>query len=155
MLKQEIIDNKTTEEKESTDSAIDDLLADVAETDSTNVLATNPIMDRIVGYGYQGGPVMAQFATRDQEQITAYLNRSDVRRLLPADFRYIKFAWGKPLATGDVVELYALKSNRDDMPPLSGGVVVDATQSYDALGESCSIHANERIRCTHLGEYDW
>jgi SecD/SecF fusion protein len=134
LLKQEIIDNKTTEEKESTDSAIDDLLADVAETDSTNVVATNPIMDRIVGYGYQGGPVMAQFATRDQEQITAYLNRSDVRRLLPADFRYIKFAWGKPLATGDVVELYALKSNRDDMPPLSGGVVVDATQSYDALG---------------------
>lgn len=134
LLKQEIIDNKTTEEKESTDSAIDDLLADVAETDSTNVLATNPIMDRIVGYGYQGGPVLAQFATRDQEQITAYLNRSDVRRLLPADFRYIKFAWGKPLATGDVVELYALKSNRDDMPPLSGGVVVDATQSYDALG---------------------
>jgi SecD/SecF fusion protein len=134
LLKQEIIDNKTTEEKESTDSAIDDLLADVAETDSTNVLATNPIMDRIVGYGYQGGPVLAQFAARDQEQITAYLNRSDVRRLLPADFRYIKFAWGKPLATGDVVELYALKSNRDDMPPLSGGVVVDATQSYDALG---------------------
>jgi len=134
LLKQEIIDNKTTEEKESTNSAIDDLLADVAETDSTNVVATNPIMDRIVGYGYQGGPVLAQFATRDQEQITAYLNRSDVRRLLPADFRYIKFAWGKPLATGDVVELYALKSNRDDMPPLSGGVVVDATQSYDALG---------------------
>lgn len=134
LLKQEIIDNKTTEEKESTDSAIDDLLADVAETDSTNVVAANPIMDRIVGYGYQGGPVLAQFATRDQEQITAYLNRSDVRRLLPADFRYIKFAWGKPLATGDVVELYALKSNRDDMPPLSGGVVVDATQSYDALG---------------------
>jgi len=134
LLKQEIIDNKTTEEKESTDSAIDDLLADVAETDSTNVVATNPIMDQIVGYGYQGGPVLAQFATRDQEQITAYLNRSDVRRLLPADFRYIKFAWGKPLATGDVVELYALKSNRDDMPPLSGGVVVDATQSYDALG---------------------
>lgn len=134
LLKQEIIDNKTTEEKESTDSAIDDLLADVAETDSTNVMATNPIMDRIVGYGYQGGPVLAQFAARDQEQITAYLNRSDVRRLLPADFRYIKFAWGKPLANGDVVELYALKSNRDDMPPLSGGVVVDATQSYDALG---------------------
>jgi len=134
LLKQEIIDNKTTEEKESTDSAIDDLLADVAETDSTNVVATNPIMDRIVGYGYQGGPVLAQFAARDQEQITAYLNRSDVRRLLPADFRYIKFSWGKPLATGDVVELYALKSNRDDMPPLSGGVVVDATQSYDALG---------------------
>ena len=134
LLKQEIIDNKTTEEKESTDSAIDDLLADVAETDSTNVVAANPIMDRIVGYGYQGGPVLAQFAARDQEQITAYLNRSDVRRLLPADFRYIKFAWGKPLATGDVVELYALKSNRDDMPPLSGGVVVDATQSYDALG---------------------
>ncbi|MGC6401920.1 MAG: protein translocase subunit SecDF [Flavobacteriaceae bacterium] len=134
LLKQEIIDNKTTEEKESTDSAIDDLLADVAETDSTNVVAANPIMDRIVGYGFQGGPVLAQFAARDQEQITAYLNRSDVRRLLPADFRYIKFAWGKPLATGDVVELYALKSNRDDMPPLSGGVVVDATQSYDALG---------------------
>jgi len=133
LLKQEIIDNKT-ETSADADSTIDDLLADVAAADSTNVAAANPIMDRIVGYGYQGGPILAQFAARDQELISSYLNRPDVRKLLAPEFRYIKFAWGKPLATGDVVELYALESNRDNLPPLSGGVVVDAMQSYDALG---------------------
>jgi hypothetical protein len=30
--------------------------------------------------------------------------------------------------------LYAIQSNRDNQPPLSGSVVVDATQSYDQVG---------------------
>ena len=42
--------------------------------------------------------------------------------------------WGKPLSEGSVVELFALKSNRDNIAPLSGGVVVDALQTFDQLG---------------------
>ena len=33
-----------------------------------------------------------------------------------------------------MVELFALKSNRDNIAPLSGGVVVDASQTFDQLG---------------------
>jgi SecD/SecF fusion protein len=124
------IDNKEIQINKS--SAIDDLLADVVIKDSTQVI--NPILDRIVGSGYQGGPILAQFSSKDQEQITDYLNLPEVRRLLPNEFRYIKFAWGKSIPGSDVLDLYVLKSNRDNSAPLSGGVVVDAVQTYDAIG---------------------
>ena len=133
LLKQNIKEESVNEEKEV--DAIADLLADVVEKDSTDLNLPNPILDRIVGYGFQGGPVLAQFAKKDQELISSYLDRSDVRKLLPPQYRYIKFAWGKAEANGEVTELYALQSNRNGDPPLSGGVVVDAMQTYDAVGK--------------------
>ena len=57
----------------------------------------------------------------------------EVRRLLPRDYRFTKFLWGKVDQDG-LTSLYAIKSNREDTSPLSGGVVVDASQSYDAVG---------------------
>ena len=121
------------EEKDAA-SEIDDLLADVASTDSITTPAQNLILDKIVGQGFQGGPVLAQFAARDGEEILGYLNQPDVRRLLPTEYRYVRFALGKADADSDVVELFALKSNRDNRAPLSGGVVVDAIQTFDQLG---------------------
>ena len=115
-------------------SEIDDLLADVATQDSIAAPTMNPIFDRIVGQGYQGAPVLAQFATRDSDLIMSYLDQPEVRKLLPSEYRYIRFAWGKPTADGNVVELYALKSNRENAAPLSGGVVVDALQTFDPVG---------------------
>jgi len=130
------ISSKTTSvdngEKDES-SEIDDLLADVASQDSI-VQTKNPILDRIVGQGFQGGPVLAQFNARDSNLIMGYLNQPEVRKLLPSEYRYIRFAWGKPLSEGSVVELFALKSNRDNIAPLSGGVVVDALQTFDQLG---------------------
>ena len=133
LLKQNIKEESVNEEKEV--DAIADLLADVVEKDSTDLNLPNPILDRIVGYGFQGGPVLAQFAKKDQQLISTYLDRSDVRKLLPPQYRYIKFAWGKAQANDGVTELYALQSNRNGEPPLSGGVVVDAMQTYDAVGK--------------------
>ncbi|MDC0133036.1 protein translocase subunit SecDF [Flavobacteriaceae bacterium] len=124
------------EEEKDDASEIDDLLADVSAQDSISVSGSNPILDRIVGQGFQGGPVLAQFASRDSELILDYLNQPQVRKLLPSEYRYIQFAWGKPVANSDVVELYALKSNRDNLAPLSGGVVVDALQTFDQVGNA-------------------
>lgn len=115
-------------------SEIDDLLADVAATDSIAPPTSNLILDKVVGQGYQGGPILAQFAARDGETILGYLDQPEVRKLLPAEYRYVRFALGKPDADSDVVDLYALRSNRDNRAPLSGGVVVDAIQTYDQLG---------------------
>ncbi len=110
------------------------MLADVASTDSISAPSQNLILDKIVGQGFQGGPVLAQFANRDGEEILGYLNRSDVRRLLPAEYRYVSFVLGKPDVDTDVIELFALRSNRDNRAPLSGGVVVDAIQTFDQVG---------------------
>ena len=123
------VDNDEKDES----SEIDDLLADVASQDSI-VQTKNPILDRIVGQGFQGGPVLAQFNRKDSDLIMGYLNQPEVRKLLPPEYRYVRFAWGKPLSEGSVVELFALKSNRDNIAPLSGGVVVDALQTFDQLG---------------------
>ena len=123
--------NNTVEDEKS---SIDDLLADVEAQDSTSIVSINPLLDLIVGYGFQGGPVLAQFASKDSEKVMGYLDTPEVRKLLPRNLRYTRFAWGKPEQNSEIIELYALKSNRDDIAPLSGGVVVDAMQSYDMSG---------------------
>ena len=136
LLKSQVEASKDTSSDSKDDiSKIEDLLADVSSQDSI-LSSSNPILDRIVGQGFQGGPVLAQFASRDSDLILGYLNQSDVRKLLPSEYRYIRFAWGKPITDSDVVELYALKSNRDNKAPLSGGVVVDALQTFDQVGNA-------------------
>ena len=45
-----------------------------------------------------------------------------------------------------VVELYALKGNRDNKAPISGGVIVDATDTFDQMGKPCCFYANEWSR---------
>ena len=136
LLKSQVkVSKKISPDEKDDISKIEELLADVSPQDSI-LSSSNPILDRIVGQGFQGGPVLAQFASRDSDLILEYLNQSDVRKLLPSEYRYIRFAWGKPITDSDVVELYALKSNRDNKAPLSGGVVVDALQTFDQGGNA-------------------
>ena len=132
-----LIEKGVNENKVETEeaSAIDDLLADVEAKDSATVAAGNPLLDLVKGYGYQGGPVLAQFAKKDRNTVMAYLDLPEVRRLLPQQFRYVEFAWGKEQQGSEIVDLYILKSNREGVPPLSGGVIVDALQSYDQVGQ--------------------
>ena len=66
--------------------------------------------------------------------MNAYLNRPDVRSLLPSELRFTKFLWGISDETNNLIDLYAIKANRQNLPPLSGSVIVDAAQSYDQLG---------------------
>jgi len=133
----ELLKGVVTAEKEKTSeetSEIDDLLSDVAAQQDSVSTVTNPIYDYVKGAGYAGGPVLLQTAVKDQPTLEAYLNRSDVRALLPADLRFTKFLWGIPDTQTDLVDLYVIKANRANQPPLSGSVIVDATQSYDQLG---------------------
>ena len=131
------------EETETESSEIDDLLADIETPDSTALANRNPVLDLIRGYGFQGGPVLAQFAVKDQETVMAYLNNPEARKLLPPKYRYARFVWGKPAANSEIADLYALQSNRNNEAPLSGGVVVDAVQSYNQVGlPSVSMQMN-------------
>jgi SecD/SecF fusion protein len=118
---------------ESSESDIDDLLSEVEQSSDSIRNSSNPLLSLVRTFSYQGGPILARFLPRDQEQVDSYLSMSEIRKLLPRDYRYTKFLWGKVDEDG-LTSLYAIKSNRDDLPPLSGGVVVDASQSYDAVG---------------------
>lgn len=138
----DIVSPKTeTEEQEpqdsedATDSTIDDLLGD-ATTDSTAVATVNPIFDLIRGQGYQGGPIIARFEIKDKEIVLDYLNQPEVRALLPAEQRYVKFVFGKPEKDSEIIGLYALIGNRDNIPQLSGAVVTDARNQFGPTGQS-------------------
>ena len=106
--------------------------------DSINV-EKNPLLDLIIGTGFQGGPVLAQFNQKDKELVNEYLSNPRVRQLLPPSKRYTKFLWGLPDTESNIVDLFVLKSNRRDLPPLSGSVVVDASQSYDQFGNPAVV----------------
>lgn len=117
------------------------LLATKKDKDAAATESKGPIADKIVGQG--GGAMLIVVDSKDANTITEYLNRPAIRALLPANQRYVKFAWGKPVVNIDektkketeTVALYALKSNRDNVAPMSGGVIVDAGDTFDQMGK--------------------
>jgi SecD/SecF fusion protein len=134
--------NATTPEvKTVTNDSIKDMLADKANDSVTAKTGGNPILDKFVAQG--GGPILGVVSVKDTAKINSYLKRADIRSLLPADKRFAKFVWGKPTITKEektkkdveTFELYALKGNKDDVAPLSGGVITDARDTFDQLGK--------------------
>ncbi|WP_242093077.1 protein translocase subunit SecDF [Aestuariivivens sediminicola] len=131
---EDLADTEPQDEEDAQDAAIDDLLGE-AETDSTAVANVNPLLDLIRGPGYQGGPIIARFELKDKETILDYLNKPEVRALLPVEQRYAKFVFGKPENNSEIVDLYALVGNREDIPQLSGAVVTDARVNFGPTGK--------------------
>jgi len=135
-VKQDTEDAEPQDEENATEDKIDELLGEAA-TDSTEVDLTSgrPLISLIRGGGYPGGPVIASFEIKDKEAVLEYLNKPQVRALLPAEMRYVKFAFSKPEKNSELVDLYALKSNRDNTPELSGAVVTDARHTFGQTGK--------------------
>ncbi|MGV9003584.1 protein translocase subunit SecDF [Flavobacterium sp.] len=117
------------------------LLTDKATDSAAVKKGNNPLFDKLVSQG--GGPILAIVNAKDVEAIDGYLKRPEIRALVPADKSNVKFAWGKPNVVTDpktkkdteTVELYVLKGNRDDAAPLSGGVIIDARDTFDQVGK--------------------
>jgi len=131
IVKDLVDEENKLDEKEKTTSEIDDLLADVEVKADSLSMDKNPLLDLIISTGYQGGPVLAQVYEKDLATVDSYLNNPKVRQLLPASKRFTKFLWGIPDPETKIVDLYIIKANRNNIPPLGGGVVVDASQGYD------------------------
>jgi SecD/SecF fusion protein len=129
-------DAKTQEDStQATDEdSIDDLLENAEAEEETAETGENPIFDLIQGTGQQGGPVIATFQLKDTTTVGNYLRMPEIKSLLPAEQRYAKFVWGKPIKDSDLIDLYALKTTKSGTPDLSGSVITDATQTYDQLG---------------------
>ena len=127
-------------------SEVEELLG----TDNDSIaIEKNPILDLIQGQGYAGGPIIAMFNSKDRNIISEYLSQPDIKSLLQPSQRYAKFLWGIPQMSEDgeeLVELYALKGNRENIPQLSGSVITDARQSYsvDGITPTVSMQMNSK-----------
>ena len=125
---------------------IDDLLG--ASADSTQV-------DQKMLFSYLS-PMQAQLSSTigyakvlDTATVNSLLNSKEIRELLPNELRYVKFLWDyKSLSTksqtanadenfeaNELVALYAIKSNRNDIAPLEGDVILDASQVFSQLNK--------------------
>jgi SecD/SecF fusion protein len=134
---------KTTEKTEAVkaEDSLTKLLTDKSSDSAAAKKGNNPLFDKFVSIG--GGPILAIVNTKDTATVSGYLKRPEIRSMLPGDKRFAKFVWGKPTSVTDektkketeTVELYALKGNKDDAAPLSGGVIVDARDTFDQMGK--------------------
>ncbi len=139
------VSEKTVAVKETAAPAKKDsltaLLTDKKADSATAKKGNNPLYDKVVSGG--GGPVLLVIAQKDTAKVNSYLKRADILSLLPSDKRFAKFVWGKPTVitdektkkTSETFDLYALKSNREDKAPLSGGVITDARDTFDQAGK--------------------
>ena len=132
---------KTTEDKAVVNDSLKAMLGNKSKDSvSKNTADLGPLKSRMT---YGGGPVLGVVAAKDTAKVGEYLRRADIRNLIPADKRFAKFVWSKANVSVDpktkkesqTFELYALKGNKDNVAPLSGGVIVDARDTFDQLGK--------------------
>ncbi len=126
--------------KEETE--LDSLLSDVTADSLDLGVQVNPLFGKLLPPNPNGN-AMFSVSIKDTAAINSYLKMPEIIRLLPADIQFTKFAWERP-ANGDVeiLDLYALKSNRENEPRISGDVVSDARDTFENGKPAISMTMN-------------
>ena len=124
-------DSKVAEinSRESQDE-VEALLENAADSLSN----TNPLLSKLIAPA-PGSNAFVRAAVKDTAEIGGYLRNNEVKALLPAAVKFTKFAWQRVGEDAEIVELYALKSNREGLPRISGDVVSDAQDTFDQFGK--------------------
>ncbi|MDX6746572.1 protein translocase subunit SecDF [Polaribacter sp. PL03] len=124
---------------------IDDLLG--ASIDST-VVNQKMLFSYLSPMQSQLSSTIGYAKVLDTATVNNLLNRKEIRDLLPNELRYVKFLWDyksfstQPAGTdnsdfeaNELVALYAIKSNRNDIAPLEGDVILDASQVFSQMNK--------------------
>jgi SecD/SecF fusion protein len=84
-----------------------------------------------------GGPILGEASVSDTATINSYLKKPEIKSLLTNNLQFIRFAWGKADAKSgkEVTQLYALKTNRENVAPLAGNVITDAVADFGQNGK--------------------
>ena len=132
-------------------SEIDELLGEVK--DSIDTQAANPLFTvmypSIPQNQNQRSSAIGTASVRDTATVNKYLAMKEVRDLLPDDMTYAKFLWdAKPIENTEVINLYAIKSNREDIAPIQGDVVTDARQEFSQIGARAEVSMSMNSRGT-------
>ncbi len=124
-----LVESTTEDSIDKEESEIDSLLSDVTQDSLDLAAESNPLFEKLQlsGPGYSVGIA----SIKDTAEVGAYLRMPEIRRLLPADVQFTKFLWERPTSDSEIASLYALKSNRDNEPRISGDVVSDARDQFD------------------------
>ncbi|MCF6278718.1 MAG: protein translocase subunit SecDF [Flavobacteriaceae bacterium] len=142
----ELFGSDATEEvKDSTKTAtIDDLLGEESLADS---IATPKKLNILSEYlkinGTNNDPryvssVVGYAAKSDTARVNEFLGMKEIKALLPNELRYVKFLWdAKP--NGEILALYAIKGNRENVAPIEGDVIDDARQGFDQFGSNPEV----------------
>ncbi|MEN8790423.1 MAG: protein translocase subunit SecDF [Flavobacteriaceae bacterium] len=117
------------EEEIKEESEIDSLLSDVTQDSLDLAQERNPLFEKLQlsAPGFAVGIA----AIKDTAEVGAWLRMPEIRRLLPSEVQFTKFLWERPTKDSEVAALFALKSNRDNKPRISGDVVSDARDQFD------------------------
>lgn len=133
LKKTEKVEPAVKETKSS--SKLNDLLVDKSKDSASNAKGNNPLFDKLMPL-QQGGSIIGMIATKDTATVNAYLKRTDIKSLLPANLADVKFLYGKVKdEEAEAVEVYAIKGNRTNVPPMSGSVLIDAADTFDQMGK--------------------
>jgi len=138
-----------TETKQDTTTVKDeigDLLGEVSDSIATKKVNNlfSVLTPSVPQAENQVSSVIGTAKVADTATVNSYLARKDVRAVLSNDMKYAKFLWdAKPFtstvtATGENIQLiylYGIKSNREDVAPIEGDVIDDASQEYGQTGK--------------------
>lgn len=136
------VEQEATEEEAKDE--LDDLLGEVSDSLATQTVNNlfSVFSPSIPQAQNQISSIIGNARVSDTAKINTYFALRDVRAALSTEMRYTKFLWdAKPfsatLVSGEEVELinlYAIKSNREDIAPIEGDVIDDASQEYGQTG---------------------
>ncbi|MCF6167146.1 protein translocase subunit SecDF [Lutibacter sp.] len=125
---------------------LDDLLGEVSDSLASKKIENlfSVFTPSIPQSENQISSVLGTAKVSDTAKVNAYLAMKSVRAKLPNEMKYIKFLWdAKPFASTDPstnesvdrIALYGIKSNREDVAPIEGDVIDDASQEYGQTGK--------------------
>ena len=87
----------------------------------------------------------------DTAKVNQYLSMNQIRALLPNNMKYVKFLWdAKPIKATELINLYAIKSNKKDIAPIQGDVITDASQQYNQLGTNVEVNMTMNSHASRL-----
>lgn len=96
----------------------------------------NPLNDlRSTIQKRDGGAEIVTVDKANAKQFMEYLEKPEIRSLLPADIRNADFVWTKTPKDSTYTNLVALKSNRDSIPDLTGDVITAANGDFSLAGK--------------------
>ena len=142
----EILKDDTVLEKEidtTKKDDIDDLLGESKDSTKVQKNLFTYLYPRFAQNQQQVSSIVASARVRDTATINNLLKNKEVKALLPSELRHVKFLWDyksiptvKPENADDnwepsqLIDLYAIKGNRNDKPTIEGDVILDAAQVF-------------------------
>lgn len=143
---QEMLSKEKSVDTTAVKDELDDLLGEVSDSLKTKTVQNlfSVLTPSIPQSQNQISSAIATAKVSDTAKVNAYLANREVRALLTSEMKYAKFLWdAKPFSATltnsnesvSLIQLYAVKSNREDIPPIEGDVIDDASQEYGQTGK--------------------